>query len=248
VTSRVLREDAGGLCTLTLNRPDKLNALDTAAFAELDAHLAALEQQADRIGCVVLRGAGRGFCAGADLSAMGVGSDGKPIDPRFKPGVINRLAALPQPVIAAVHGICLTGGLELALACDFIVAGGDARFADTHGKWGLVGAWGMGQRLRRRIGLPGAKRLMMTAAMISADEALTLGLADELAPAGGLDQAVATLANAILENSWHTNFAAKRLLRETDGMDITAALDYEAAHYPGSAPDHAERVARFSQR
>lgn len=248
MTSRVLRDDADGLCTLTLNRPDKLNALDTAAFEELDAHLAVLEQQADSIGCVVLRGAGQGFCAGADLRAMGVDSGGVPVDPRFKPGVINRLAALPQPVIAAVHGICLTGGLELALACDFIVAGADARFADTHGKWGLVGAWGMGQRLHRRIGLPAAKRLMMTGAMVPADQALTLGLADELAPAGGLDQAVAALAAAILANSWHTNVAAKRLLRETDGMDIAAALDYEAAHYPGSAPDHAERVARFSQR
>ena len=246
--TRVLREDAGGLCTLTLNRPEKLNALDTAAFEELDAHLAALEQQGGSIGCVVLRGAGRGFCAGADLGAMGVGSDGQPIDPRFKPGVIERLAALPQPVIAAVHGICLTGGPELALACDFIVADASARFADTHGQWGLVGAWGMGQRLHRRIGLPAAKRLMMTAAGVTADKAVRLGLADELAPAGELDQAVAALATAILDNSWHTNFAAKRLLRETDGMDIAAALDYEAAHYPGSAPDHAERVARFSKR
>ena len=76
--------------------------------------------------------------------------------------MIDRLGRLPQPVIAAVHGVCFTGGLELALACDFILADATARFADTHGKWGLVGAWGMSQRLPRRIGVPAAKRMMMT--------------------------------------------------------------------------------------
>ena len=116
MTDKVLRSDAGGLCTLTLNRPDKLNALDTELFEELDAHLAALEAQTDRIGCVVLRGAGRGFCAGADLGAVTTTLG------LFKPKVIERLQNLPQPTIAAVHGVCFTGALELALACDFIVA------------------------------------------------------------------------------------------------------------------------------
>ena len=100
---RVTRHDADGLCTLTLDRPDKLNALDTEAFESLNGHLAALEDATDRIGCVVLRGNGRGFCAGADLQAMGQ----VPVDPRFKPGVIERLERLPQPVIAAVHGVVL---------------------------------------------------------------------------------------------------------------------------------------------
>src|SRR5687767_493417 len=107
---RILRRDADGLCTLTLNRPDKLNALDTEAFDQLDAHLAAMEQQSDVIGCIVLRANGRGFCAGADLGAMGLRADGSPVDPRYKPGVIERLGRLPQPVIAAVHGVCVTGG------------------------------------------------------------------------------------------------------------------------------------------
>jgi enoyl-CoA hydratase len=133
VTSdRVLRHDVGGLCTLTLARPEKLNALDTDAFAALDRHLATLERETDRIGCVVLRGAGRGFCAGADLNAIGK----TPVPPGYKPGIVARLGTLPQPVIAAVHGVCLTGGLELALACDFILADATARFADTHGHGG----------------------------------------------------------------------------------------------------------------
>lgn len=98
-SQRIVRTDANGLATLTLNRPDKLNALDTQAFKELNAHLEAQEKETDRIGCVVIKGAGRGFCAGADLAAMGK----VPVPTEFKPGVIDRLGRLPQPVIAAIR-------------------------------------------------------------------------------------------------------------------------------------------------
>ncbi|MET0240470.1 MAG: enoyl-CoA hydratase/isomerase family protein [Sphingobium sp.] len=242
--ARITRTDADGLCTLTLNRPDKLNALDTEAFEALDAHLLALEGESERIGCVLLRGAGRGFCAGADLDAMGKG----PVPPTFKPGVVDRLARLPQPVIAAVHGVCLTGGLELALAADFIIADASARFADTHGKWGLVGAWGMIQRLPRRIGSGPAKRMMMTGRQVGAAEAATLGLVDMLAEEGGLDAMATALAADILANSWHTNYAVKRMLCETDGMSLSQALAHDHYRYPGNAPDHRERIARFTRR
>jgi enoyl-CoA hydratase len=244
MSPRVIRADAGGLCTLTLNRPEKLNALDTQAFEELEAHLAALEGEDQTIGCVVLRGAGRGFCAGADLNAMGK----VPVPRDYKPGVVARLSALKQPVIAAVHGVCLTGGLELALACDFILADENASFADTHGKFGLVGAWGMGQRLKRRIGEPAAKRLMMTGERVGAVEAKALGLVDLIAPEGGLEALVDRFSTEILANSWHTNFAAKQMMRETDGMTLQAGLAYEHEHYPGNAPDHAQRVGRFAKK
>lgn len=245
---RVRRDDAGGLCTLTIDRPEKLNALDTQAFDDLDAHLANLERQTATIGCVVLRAAGKGFCAGADLGAMGVRSDGSPVDPRYKPGVIDRLGRLPQPVIAAIHGVCFTGGLELALACDFIVADRTARFADTHGKWGLVGAWGMMQRLPRRVGVSAARRMMLTAREVRAEEALTLGLIDELTDQGELDALVEGLSREILANSWHTNFAVKRTLRETEAMPLADALAHENYRNPGNAPDHAERIARFAKK
>ena len=162
--------------------------------------------------------------------------------------MIDRLSRLPQPVIAAVHGICFTGGLELALASDFILAEAGSRFADTHGKFGLVGAWGMGQRLTRRIGAPAAKRMMMTARTLQADEARDAGLIDMLVEAGGLDAAIAGLSGEILANSWHTNFAAKRMLRETEGMPLAQALAHEHYTYPGSAPDSQDRIDRFSKR
>ncbi len=239
---RILRSDEGGLATLTLNRPDKLNALDTQAFEELDAHLAALEGETERIGCVVLRGAGRGFCAGADLQSIGAATA------TFKPKVIDRLAGLPQPTVAAVHGVCFTGALELALACDFILAERSARFADTHGKWGLVGAWGMIQRLPRRIGTAAAKTMMLTARTVEAGEAKDLGLVDMLAEDGGLDALVGEFTGQVLANSWHTNRHTKRILRETEAMPLATALAHEQYTYPGYAPDYAERVAAFGRK
>lgn len=244
MADHVKREDLDGLCILTLDRPDKLNALDTQSFEALDRHLADLEGQGAEIGCVILRGAGRGFCAGADLKVMGT----VPVPPTFKPGVVERLGRLPQPVIAAIHGVCLTGGLELALACDFILADATARFADTHGKFGLVGAWGMGQRLPRRIGTPAAKRMMMTARMVGAQEAGDLGLVDMLVPEGEVEAAATALARDILANSWHTNFATKRLMIETDGMSLAQALAHEHYRYPGYAPDYQARIDRFSRK
>lgn len=244
MTTRITREDNNGLCTLILNRPDKLNALDTETFEELDAHCAVLESQTDSIGCVVLKGSGRAFCAGADIAGIGKGFT----DSRFKPGVIARLASLPQPVIAAIHGVCFTGGLELALAADVIVATRSARFADTHGKWGLVGAWGMTQRLPRRVGMSQAKRMMFSAQPIGAEEAQRLGLVDILAEDDALDTTVGEFAGQVVENSWHTNIETKKLLGATDGMTLEEGLAWEFDNYPGFAPDHAERLARFSKK
>lgn len=233
----VVRHDDAGLCTLMLNRPDKRNALNTPMFIELAAHLEALEQAPSTIGCVVLRGAGPSFCAGADLAALKAGVAVP--TPMYKTRVIERLARLPQPVIAAVHGHCYTGGLELALAADFILADDSARFADTHGRWGLVAAWGMTQRLPRRIGTAPAKRMMMTGQVIAARDALALGLADAC---GELDGLLAEWVPAILQNAWHTNRNVKQLMHDTEGMPLSAGLAHEFFRNPGVAPDLAQRL------
>jgi enoyl-CoA hydratase/carnithine racemase len=244
VTDVLLRDDADGLCTLTLNRPEKLNALDTGLFQRLDAELAVLEQQSESIGCVILRANGRAFCAGADLGAMAI----NPPSPTFKPGVIERLARLPQPVIACVHATCVTGGLELALAADFIVAGASARFADTHGKWGMVAGWGMTQRLPRRVGLSHAKIMMMTGRFIDAAEALRIGLVDTCMPDEGLEAGTKALAREILANSWHTTQKTKQLLMETEGLRLAEGLAQEHYRHPGLAPDFQQRLAKFGRK
>src|SRR5690606_24318009 len=128
-------------------------------FKAFRRHVRDLEHNED-IGLVVIRGAGNCFCAGHDLS-----------EPSHKDALgwlrqelmtLERLTRMRQPVIAQVHGTCYTGGLEFALTADFIVAGESARFADTHGKWGLVPGWGLSQRLPRRVGQAKALEMMLT--------------------------------------------------------------------------------------
>ena len=132
----VLFERRGDVAVLTLNRADKRNALNLALWGELEAHVAAIEALGEAIGAVVLRAAGPVFCAGNDLKERGAKAPRRD----YQAGIVTRLAQLPQPVIVAVQGGCFTGGLELALAGDIILAGESASFADTHGKWGLVAA------------------------------------------------------------------------------------------------------------
>jgi enoyl-CoA hydratase/carnithine racemase len=238
---------AEGVCTLTLNRPEKRNALDEPTFDALIAALDRIEQE-ETIACVVVRGAGKAFCAGADLGAVGAKRDGAPRSPHARQQVMERLANLPIPTVAAIHGTCFTGGLELALACDILIADRSAKFADTHGKWGMVGTWGIYQRLPRRIGLMNAKDMMFTSRVIDADEAAGMGLVWQVVPEGELDEAVADFSRKVVANSAHTNRNVKRLLVETEDMPLAQALAHEARNYPGLAPDAKERIAAFAAK
>jgi len=245
MTDRILRRDLGRLCTLTLNRPQKLNALDEATFEALAAQVDSLESD-DSIDCVVLRGAGRSFCAGNDLDDIAAGR--REGDPHFRGRTVERLARIPQPLVAAIHGHCYTGGLELALAADLLIASESARFADTHGKWGLTPLWGMSQRLPRRVGVARAKELMFTSRAVSAPEALAIGLVDGCVPEDRFDEEIEGLVSAILANSSHSNRANKHLLAATEGMPLEEGLRFEREKSPGPAPDARERIARFSRR
>ena len=132
--AQVERDDIEeGIAILTLNRPEALNALSPSLFEELRAHVDAIAEKTDQIGCVILRGEGRSFSAGNDLKAIQSGE--RPPSAYFQAETLEAIERLPQPVIAAVHGHCYTGSLELALACDLMITGESAKLADTHGKW-----------------------------------------------------------------------------------------------------------------
>ena len=156
----VERNDQDGIAILSLNRPEALNALSPNLFIELRGHIDAIREQTEDIGCVILRGEGRSFSAGNDIKAIQAGE--RAPSAHFQAETLEAIERLPQPVIAAVQGHCYTGSLELALACDLLVAGESAKFADTHGKWGMSPTWGMSQRLPRRVGLLNAKELMLS--------------------------------------------------------------------------------------
>jgi enoyl-CoA hydratase len=240
----VLREIKDGLCTLTLNRPQKLNALNYDVFKVLAAHIDHIEAHSAEIGCVLLRGAGRSFCAGHDLDDIGGGGEGGNVA-HFESRTIERLANLPQPVISVVQGHCLTGGLELALGGDIIIAAESAKFADTHGKWDLVPVWGMSQRLPRRVGRARAVEMMFTSRTYSGREAAEMGLANFFVADSELDAVVDKFAKDVLANSWRSNRANKKLLVDTEGMSLAAGLAHELHRSEGRGPEMAERLKRM---
>lgn len=243
-SSLVTRQDADGVATLTLNRPEVLNAISAATFVELRAHIDAISSQLDLVGCVVLRGEGRSFCAGADLKAF---KDRKPTDPDptpFNRATMTALADLPQPVIAAVHGHCMTGGLELALTSDIIIAAENTRFADTHQKWGLHAGWGLTQRLPRRIGGSMAKEMMFSGREVLADEALRIGLANRVVPLDRLQEEAHALAAQI---AGHPRGVARWVKSTIDAgleMSLENGLALEIETNPGRNTDLEERLSK----
>jgi enoyl-CoA hydratase len=242
-TESVLCALENGLCRLTLNRPEKLNALGLSTFEEIAAHLDRIES-AD-VGCLLLSGAGRSFCAGHDLEGLASGAEAGKAE-RLENGVVERLATLPFPVVASVRGHCYTGGLELALAADIIVAAENAKFADTHSKFDLVPIWGLTQRLPRRVGMARAKQMMFTARPYSGVEAAQMGLANFAVPEGELDGQVEALCADILATSRRSNRAIKKLLIDTDGMSLAAGNAWELHHTEGRGPGFAELIRSFN--
>jgi enoyl-CoA hydratase len=232
-----------GLCRLTLNRPEKLNALSSSTFEEIATHLDQLESE--DVGCLLLSGAGRSFCAGHDLEGLASGAEAGKAE-RLENGVVERLATLPFPVVASVRGHCYTGGLELVLAADIIVAADNAKFADTHSKFDLVPIWGLTQRLPRRVGMARAKQMMFTARPCSGVEAAQMGLANFAVPEGELDAQVETLCADILATSRRSNRAIKKLLMETDGLSLAAGNAWELHHSEGHGPGFAELIRSFN--
>jgi enoyl-CoA hydratase len=228
-----------GLCRLTLNRPEKLNALNLAMFETMARHLDQLNYS--EVNCLVLSGAGRSFCAGHDLDDLASGDESGRAE-RIENGFVERLATLPFPVVASVHGHCYTGGLELVLAADIIIAADNARFADTHAKFDLVPIWGLTQRLPRRVGMARAKEMMFCSRSYSGAEAAAMGLANFAVPDTELNAQTNALCADILANSERSNREIKKLLTDTDGLNLAAGNAWELHHSPGHGPAFAELI------
>jgi len=239
----VLRDDSDGLAILTLNRPEVLNALNPALFVELREHIEAIADDTGNVGCVILCGKGRSFSAGNDLKAIQAGETAP--SRHFQAETLDAIEALPQPVIAAVHGHCYTGSLELALACDLMITAESAKLADTHGKWAMTPTWGMSQRLPRRVGILNAKELMYSGRVVTGTEAAEIGLANKCVPDEQLMDAAQAMARSFLENSWFTLRADKMLVNQGLNYTLADGLDFERNNSPGRGPDLEERLKNF---
>jgi enoyl-CoA hydratase len=222
----IVARHADGFATVTLNRPDKLNALSIALRRELIAAVA--ELQADpAIGVLILTGAGRAFTAGLDLDEWG--ATDSPAAGAYEFDAVAGLLQFSGPVIGAINGAAVTGGLEIALACDVLIASNTARFADTHVKVGLLPGWGGSARMVQRIGLHRAKELALTGRFLSADEALAWGLVNRVVAPEQLMPEAEALAREMLASPPEALAAYKRLLDEEAGVTLSEALRVERA-------------------
>lgn len=192
---------ADRIATITVNRPDKLNALNDATIAELGQAIHAARAD-EGVGAVILTGAGRAFIAGADISEL---SSQSPLDgqrrSRAGQAVFEAFETSPKPVIAAVNGFALGGGCELAMACHIRIAGEAAKLGQPEVKLGIVPGYGGTQRLPRLVGRGAALKLLLTGEIIGATEALRLGLVDEVVPAEQLTERTRALATLMLTNA-----------------------------------------------
>jgi len=190
-------EPADGVKRLTLNRPDQLNAISRELMTRLLSELRRIDAD-ESVRVVILRGNGRAFCAGADLSEHFGAEDAMDIG---RTDLWSLIENLRVPVIAAVHGWAITGGFLLSYCCDLIVASDDARFRDTHASLGLVPTGGESQRMPRRVGGALARELMLTSRPLTAQEAREAGFVSRVVPREEVDATALELAGMIAANS-----------------------------------------------
>ena len=247
----LLTQTRGQVAVLTLNRPARLNAIGSEVLERLTAAVAAAAAD-DRVRALVIAGAGRAFCAGADLSEI----EALP-DARAFRGFIARMTEVyqlisdcPKPSVAALHGVAFGGGLELALACDLRVAEYDARLGVPEMKLGVLPGAGGTQRLPRLVPAAIAKQMILTGEPITAERAHALGLINELAAPGEAVPAALSLAAQVAAGAPLALAAGKRLVDQGLGMDLAAAISYEGESVCmlfGTA-DRAAGLAAFRER
>lgn len=248
--STLLFEPRDAIAFITINRPDKLNALSQAVRDRMLEHLAALESD-DSVGVVVITGAGdKSFVAGADISEFAGRS---PFDQREAmrfPRVFDVMASYPKPVIAMINGFCLGGGCEMSMSCDIRVASEKARFGQPEIKLGLIPGGGGTQRMPRLIGLGQAMRLILTGDMIGAEEAARIGLVDLVFPHDELRSKTLELATKIASFSPLSVRMAKETMRMSERTSIEEGIVYERDVFSMlfSTEDMKEGVAAFLEK
>jgi enoyl-CoA hydratase len=215
----LLIETAERVRTLTLNRPQSRNALSVALRTQLFAALRAAETD-DGVDVVILTGADPVFCAGLDLKELGNTTELPDISPKWP--------AMRKPVIGAINGAAVTGGLEIALYCDVLIASEQARFADTHARVGLLPTWGLSVRLPQKVGVGMARRMSLTGDYLSAADALRTGLVTEVVAHDDLLPAARRIAASIVGNNQRAVGALLDSYHRIDAEQTQAGLWIEA--------------------
>jgi enoyl-CoA hydratase len=215
----LLIETTDRVRTLTLNRPQSRNALSAALRTRLFAALAEAQRD-DDVDVVILTGADPVFCAGLDLKELGDSTELPDISPKWPP--------MDKPVIGAINGAAVTGGLEIALYCDILIASEHAKFADTHARVGLLPTWGLSVRLPQKVGIGLARRMSLTGDYLSAADALRAGLVTEVVPHEELLPRARQVAASIVGNNQKAVRALLASYHRIDEAQTSGALWLEA--------------------
>lgn len=245
----------GALAWITLHRPEAMNSMSPRMVDELHTALDRVEAHS-AIRCLAIRGSGKAFCAGADLKAVKALGDAQDQATAVRlflaraTELLRRIELLPMPVIAAVNGLALAGGLETVLVCDLVLAADEARFGDAHSRYGLIPGWGGSVRLPRKIGSGRAKWMMYTAESVSAATMAQWGLVHQVVPGEQLEAAVQDLAARMTDKSPLGLRRMKRLVDDGLEQPLEVALRNERvmveAH--NTSHDRREGLEAFAQK
>jgi 2-(1,2-epoxy-1,2-dihydrophenyl)acetyl-CoA isomerase len=256
MSADLLESVKDGVAVLTMNRPDRLNALSGAMLEALAEALTRLGEDAE-VGVVVLTGAGRAFCAGGDVKAMAEGSEmaGTTLEERAQGlrrhmEVSRWLHEMPKPTIAMVRGAAAGAGLSLALACDLRVAGDTARFATAFARVGYSGDFGGSYYLTQLVGTAKARELYFTADIVDASQALALGLVNRVVPDARLEDEALALAGRLARGPRVAYHYMKRTMNAAETGTLKDLLDLEAWHHTrcGMTDDHREAARAFVEK
>ncbi|WP_088308640.1 enoyl-CoA hydratase [Novosphingobium sp. B 225] len=225
----VTTEIADGIAIVTLNRPEAMNALSAALRAQLAEAMRAVDSD-EAVRVIVLTGAGeRAFTAGLDLKELGADTSnlGAANAERAEENPVKAIEDCRKPVIGAINGVAITGGFEVALACDILIASSNARFADTHARVGILPGWGLSQKLSRTIGISRAKELAFTGNFLDAETACAWGLVNRVvAPEALMPTALALAADIASVNPGMIE-AYKHLIDQGYRRSFADALAFE---------------------
>lgn len=254
MTDFLIFEVADGIATMTMNRPEKLNAFTDEMLHGLVAALDECDAR-DDVRAVILTGAGRGFSSGGDIGGMGEATDRRPH--LTKTHIWNDIQAFPKraarfekPLIAAINGAAIGGGMDLALACDIRIAGESARFSETYAKIGLLPGGGGAYFLPRLVGKARALELLWTADFLDAAAALEIGLVNHVYPDDQLLEEATKLAKRIAAMPPLSIRLIKRLVSQSIESDMATAFDLVSSHIAvaRAGNDHVEAINAFREK
>ena len=245
----ILYEIKDGIGKITINRPTRLNALDETALQEIKNCILNASEDIN-VKILIITGAGTAFSTGRDLESFGgelsnISMDG-PIPYDSVRDVVDAVQSIPKVTIAMINGYCLTGALEIALACDLLIASENAKFGDTHARWGIRPGAGMSQRLPLLVGVLKARELSFTSRIIDATEAGKIGLVNLVVSADQLESKTLEIAREIMKNSPDSIAAYKYLINSFMNNAIQQGV-YQEVHGVFPISDTMERISKFKK-